>query len=787
MNYVKSKDIQVFPSSIRGQYTNGGTKFVFNPGSRLTSEYNLTTFASMASSHHKSFVIDYDNNKLITFRLMGYLFSIDMTDYLNLNAFTDKIYAIIKLENVATESENNPNTVDTRPVLKSLNEDSPTTLDAGTIDGEFYGLSLQANEPATNGLFLLEKVDGEWKVPDSSYFKMSIDEISNVDRLKPISEELDTNLLNVSKINGLTIDTTTGTLDIANAKTLTVNGSVTLAGTGTATFNKNLTVSNNDITLDADATRTLKISGANKEIAGVGTKLTLANSLNLAGTTGAITLGNSAHTVGLTTTANTSVTLPTIGTLSTLSGNETLENKTLTLPKIKDSDLSHTYNITVSNLTADRTITLPLLTGNDAFVFEKHAQTLTNKTLTSPTLTQPTLGVATATSINGLKINTTTGTLDVADNKSLTEHVDLTVGAPTVNTGAVTIMSAGAGATIIKGPSGGTTTLVNGTMVGTTNEQTLTNKTLTSSIINGGQVNNLTTLSLKDGANALTLESDSTLSADKKLTFKTGNVDRTLTFTGSPSLSGIKTTGTGILAMTSNATFATPLTVITGAVTLVGNSSDSSGSTLTLPSVLTLPASVTGGVVYGNSNTEYAITSAGTAGQVLMSNGVNAPTWSNESTTFTAKQATQLTEYKTLWGQPFNGTDNVTGSLKSVGSISRSASAGTYNIGTSVSPFTNIYAHNIYASSDERLKENIVDYKYHDSILDISVKEFDYKDSKTHTIGFIAQELQEKFPELVTKEKDEYLSIQESKLVYLLLEEVKKLKKEVEQLKAERR
>ncbi len=42
------------------------------------------------------------------------------------------------------------------------------------------------------------------------------------------------------------------------------------------------------------------------------------------------------------------------------------------------------YIFGVSNLAADRTITLPLLAGNDTFVFEAFTQTLTNKTLTSP-------------------------------------------------------------------------------------------------------------------------------------------------------------------------------------------------------------------------------------------------------------------------------------------------------------------------------------------------------------------------------------------------------------------
>ncbi len=54
--------------------------------------------------------------------------------------------------------------------------------------------------------------------------------------------------------------------------------------------------------------------------------------------------------------------------------------------KIADTSRDHEYTVAVSELAADRTVTLPLLTGNDDFVFEDHAQTLTNKTLTSPVI-----------------------------------------------------------------------------------------------------------------------------------------------------------------------------------------------------------------------------------------------------------------------------------------------------------------------------------------------------------------------------------------------------------------
>ena len=94
-----------------------------------------------------------------------------------------------------------------------------------------------------------------------------------------------------------------------------------------------------------------------------------------------------------------------------------------------------------------------------------------------------------------------------------------------------------------------------------------------------------------------------------------------------------------------------------------------------------------------------------------------------------------------------------------------------------------IKATSFYATSDKRLKENIVDYTPENSILDLPIKEFDFKSDGSHHIGCIAQDLQKICPELVQEDKDGYLSIEESKLIYLLLNEVKLLKAEVEELK----
>jgi len=94
-----------------------------------------------------------------------------------------------------------------------------------------------------------------------------------------------------------------------------------------------------------------------------------------------------------------------------------------------------------------------------------------------------------------------------------------------------------------------------------------------------------------------------------------------------------------------------------------------------------------------------------------------------------------------------------------------------------------IQAPSFTATSDVRLKENLIVFKPEKSILDLPIYKFDFIAGTRNNIGCLAQDLQEICPEIVHGGTDGYLSIEESKLVYLLLDEVKKLKAEVEELK----
>jgi hypothetical protein len=87
------------------------------------------------------------------------------------------------------------------------------------------------------------------------------------------------------------------------------------------------------------------------------------------------------------------------------------------------------------------------------------------------------------------------------------------------------------------------------------------------------------------------------------------------------------------------------------------------------------------------------------------------------------------------------------------------------------------------ALSDMRLKENFQSLRPEKSILSLPTYKFDFINGNKNQIGCKAQDLQEICPEIVNEDSDGYLSIQESKIVYLLLEEVKKLRKELDELK----
>lgn len=95
----------------------------------------------------------------------------------------------------------------------------------------------------------------------------------------------------------------------------------------------------------------------------------------------------------------------------------------------------------------------------------------------------------------------------------------------------------------------------------------------------------------------------------------------------------------------------------------------------------------------------------------------------------------------------------------------------------------------IYFTSDKRHKKNIKSYIVPKGLLDVKLKSYIHKDTEEHKIGYIAQEVQKIAPDFIQEDKNGYLSIAyrelELALIEALKQEVKQLRKELNQLKAQ--
>lgn len=215
----------------------------------------------------------------------------------------------------------------------------------------------------------------------------------------------------------------------------------------------------------------------------------------------------------------------------------------------------------------------------------------------------------------------------------------------------------------------------------------------------------------------------------------------------------------------------------------------------------------------------YAPTSAGTSGQILTSAGSGAPSWTNrlpitssavggayvlardsallkttESDSSSKYMAlisgkTQLGEFSYGAIHPFEQmewiytTDTGYNASENTG-LNADNTTGGYRRVLAVNSQGAVTAVSYNATSDKRLKTNLIPFISNHSILDLPLYRFDFIDGVKNQIGCMAQDLQEICPELVIKDPSTgYLSINESKIVYLLIDEVKKLKEEIEKLK----
>jgi len=210
----------------------------------------------------------------------------------------------------------------------------------------------------------------------------------------------------------------------------------------------------------------------------------------------------------------------------------------------------------------------------------------------------------------------------------------------------------------------------------------------------------------------------------------------------------------GVSTFSAGSTGFTPNTATTGAVTLAGTLAIANGGTGATSSGSAL--SNLGGLTA--SNPSYSGTLTGATGLILV--GTTSPTLStNTFTVAAAKPALVLGNSTTADSSPalscikFGGTASTSQIYVSFsynsGSNGNGAIAGN---GDSQATFV--------SSSDARLKENIVDLPSQlANILALRPVEFDYKATKNHQTGFIAQEVKEVYPDLVSEGGDGYLTL----------------------------
>jgi len=223
---------------------------------------------------------------------------------------------------------------------------------------------------------------------------------------------------------------------------------------------------------------------------------------------------------------------------------------------------------------------------------------------------------------------------------------------------------------------------------------------------------------------------------------------------GTDIVSATTAAAVGVSTFSAGSTGFTPNTATTGAVTLAGTLAIANGGTGATSAGAAL--SNLGGLTA--SNPSYSGTLTGATGLILV--GTTAPTLStNTFTVAAAKPALVLGNSTTADSSPaltcikFGATNSTSQRYVSFSYSSGSGGNGAIaGNGDSQATFV--------TDSDARLKENIVDLPSQlANILALRPVEFDYKATKNHQTGFIAQEVKEVYPDLVSEGGDGYLTL----------------------------
>ena len=203
------------------------------------------------------------------------------------------------------------------------------------------------------------------------------------------------------------------------------------------------------------------------------------------------------------------------------------------------TDDAHETTLQVTDPTADRTITLPDLSGTVSTI--DGTETLTNKTLTAPTITSGVFNTAISGTafLDEDDMNSDSAT-KLASQQSIKAYVDATITAQdldvTSDSGTIaidldseTLTIAGGTGIDTTGASNTITIAIDNTIVTKDDTQTLTNKTLTSPTINTPTITNLTATALNLTDSSIVFEGATADAHETTLTVVDPTADRTLT------------------------------------------------------------------------------------------------------------------------------------------------------------------------------------------------------------------------------------------------------------------
>ena len=203
------------------------------------------------------------------------------------------------------------------------------------------------------------------------------------------------------------------------------------------------------------------------------------------------------------------------------------------------TDDANETTLQITDPTADRTITLPNLTGTVSLL--DATETLTNKTLTAPTLTSAVLNTAVSGSAildednmasdSATQLATQQSIKAFVEAQVTAEDLDITSDSGTIaiDLDSETLTIAGGTGIDTSGSSNTITVAVDSTVATLTGSQTLTNKTLTAPTINTPTITNLTATNLTLTDSSIVFEGATADAHETTLTVVDPTADRTIT------------------------------------------------------------------------------------------------------------------------------------------------------------------------------------------------------------------------------------------------------------------